>query len=76
MKITEKEFNVLTGEETFTERDETAAEIKQREKFEAEQAALEAEQAALEAAKKPVKAKLAALGLTTDDLKALGLGGN
>lgn len=28
MKITEKEFNVQTGEETITERDETAAEKK------------------------------------------------
>ena len=32
MKITEKEFNVLTGEETITEREETAAEKKYREK--------------------------------------------
>ena len=34
------------------------------------------EQIALEAAKEAAQAKLAALGLTTDDLKALGLGGN
>jgi hypothetical protein len=73
MKITEKKFNVMTGEETFTERDETPAEIKQREKFEAAKAAEAAEYAAFEAAKEPVKAKLAALGLTTDDLIALGL---
>ena len=32
MKITEKEFNVITGEETITEREETAAEKKAREK--------------------------------------------
>ena len=34
------------------------------------------EQIALEAAKEAAQAKLAALGLTTDDLKALGLGNN
>ena len=32
MKITEKIFNIQTGEETITERDETAAEKKLREK--------------------------------------------
>ena len=31
MKIIEKEFNALTGEETITERDETATEKKYRE---------------------------------------------
>jgi hypothetical protein len=31
MKIVEKEFNVITGETTITERDETAAEKKSRE---------------------------------------------
>jgi hypothetical protein len=30
MKIIEKEFNVTTGEETITERDETSAETKAR----------------------------------------------
>jgi len=30
MKIVEKEFNAITGEETITERDETAAETKDR----------------------------------------------
>jgi hypothetical protein len=33
-------------------------------------------QAKAQAAKEAAQAKLAALGLTTDDLKALGLGGN
>jgi len=33
MKIIEKEFNVATGEETITERDETVAEKKIREKL-------------------------------------------
>ncbi len=31
MKIVEKEFNALTGEETITEREATSAEIKARE---------------------------------------------
>jgi putative N-acetylmannosamine-6-phosphate epimerase len=43
MKITEKEFNVLTGEETITERDETAAEKKARELLEKEAAIMAAE---------------------------------
>ena len=44
MKITEKEFNAITGEETITERDETAAETKAR--LEAEKARAEAQTAA------------------------------
>ena len=73
MKITEKEFNALTGEETITEREETATEKKAREKA---QAVFIAEQAHAEAkaqAKAAAESKLAALGLTTDDLRALGL---
>ena len=73
MKITEKEFNVLTGEETITERDETAAEKKQREAFENDLAARKAEAEAKAQAKATAEGKLAALGLTTDDLRALGL---
>jgi hypothetical protein len=76
MKIIEKEFNAITGEETLTERDETAAETKARKVFEAELAKEAAAQTEAEAAKASATAKLAALGLTTDDLKALGLGGN
>jgi len=73
MKITEKEFNVLTGEETITERDETAAEKKAREASE-KQLLLEKTEAELKAqAKAAAEGKLAALGLTTDDLRALGL---
>jgi hypothetical protein len=76
MKIIEKEYNVITGEETIIERDETADELKARELYEAEQAERAVLQAEAEAAKAAATAKLAALGLTTDDLKALGLGGN
>ena len=76
MKIIEKEFNAITGEETITERDETAAETKERLDNEQAMAVAKAKAEAAEAAKATAQAKLAALGLTTDDLKALGLGGN
>jgi hypothetical protein len=73
MKITVKEFNVITGEETVIERDETADELKARKLYEAEYAERAVLQAEADAAKAAATAKLAALGLTTDDLKALGL---
>ena len=73
MKIIEKEFNVQTGEETITERDETADEKKEREAYIAKQAELEAEAEAKAQAKAAAQAKLAALGLTISDLEALGL---
>jgi len=47
MKRIEKEFNALTGEETITEREETAAEKKERELFIAKQAELKAEAEAM-----------------------------
>jgi hypothetical protein len=57
-------------------RDATAEEIAAIEAGEAE-AAAKAEAEALETtAKAAAEAKLAALGLTADDLKALGLGNN
>ena len=71
MKI---EANVTTGE--IIEREMTAEEIAQDL---ADQAAAtaQAEAETTKAAEKAVAtAKLAALGLTEDDLKALGLGGN
>jgi hypothetical protein len=73
MKIIEKDFNIQTGEETITERDETAAEKKIREKLEADNLVLQAEAEAKAQAKATAEGKLAALGLTTDDLRALGL---
>lgn len=73
MKTTHKEFNVITGEETITEREETAAETKARLDNEKEIAELQAATEAAESAKAVAQAKLAALGLTTDDFKALGL---
>lgn len=64
MKITEKEFNVLTSEETITEREETAAEKKEREAFIAKQAELEAEAKAKATAK---AALLSKLGITAEE---------
>lgn len=72
MKITEKEFNALTGETTVTERDETAAEKKQREAFEAEALARQAEAESKAAAK---AALLNKLGITAEEAQLL-LGGN
>ena len=68
MKITEKRFNALTGEETITERDETAAEAKARLDAVAEaQAAESAAQAKAEA-----RAAIATrLGLSSDELATL-----
>jgi putative heme iron utilization protein len=73
MKITEKEYNALTGEETITEREETALEKKAREKAQADFIVEQAEAEAKAQAKATAEGKLAALGLTIDDLRALGL---
>ena len=68
MKIIEKEFNALTGEETITEREETAAEKKARLAFEAKLAQTTAENAAKETARQAIADRL---GLTADELKLL-----
>jgi hypothetical protein len=68
MKIIEKEFNALTGEETITERDETAAEKKAREAFIAKQAAELAEAQARATAKADLLAKL---GITAEEAALL-----
>ena len=68
MKITEKEFNVLTGEETITERDETPAEKKLREASEKESIKRQAE---IEAKAIKRQAILDRLGLTADEAKLL-----
>jgi hypothetical protein len=73
MKITEKTFDVVTGEETITEREETIAEKDARLKHEGEILAEKQTSEALTVARAEAQAKLAALGLTADDLKALGL---
>lgn len=73
MKITEKTFDALTGEETISERDETAAETAERIKLEKQVADNLASKEKADAAREVAQTKLAALGLTADDLKALGL---
>jgi hypothetical protein len=72
MKITEKEFNAITGEETITERDETPQEQTEREAFEAEIAQRQAE---AEAKATQRQALLTRLGITEQEARLL-LGGN
>jgi hypothetical protein len=68
MKITEKIFDVSTGEETFIEREETTEETKMRLDYEAKVAAIldQEENAAIQKA-----ALLAKLGITADEAKLL-----
>jgi hypothetical protein len=68
MKIIEKEFNCITGEETITERDETAAETKERLDRAKQIAAIQAEAQAKATARQAV---LDRLGLTADELQVL-----
>lgn len=68
MKIIEKEFNALTGEETITEREETAAEKKEREAREKVIATKLAEAEAKATARQAIADRL---GLTADELKIL-----
>jgi len=68
MKIIEKEFNALTGEETITEREETVTEKALREKLQAE---FETEQAEAESKQAQRLAIAEKLGLTVDELKVL-----
>ena len=73
MKIIERTFNAETGETIDTERDETAQEKAKREAYELEVTQIKTEAEAKAQAKAAAEGKLAALGLTTDDLRALGL---
>ena len=68
MKKIEKEFNVQTGEETITEREETAAEKKERLDFEKQIAAEKAETEAKQTARQVIADRL---GLTADELQVL-----
>jgi hypothetical protein len=68
MKIIEKDFNVITGKETITERDETAAETKARLDRAKEIAAVKAKAEAKEAARAQI---LDRLGLTADEAAIL-----
>ena len=71
MELFEKIVNIQTGEETM--RPYTTDEIAVVEAEIAKTQARLAEQATAEAERESALAKLAALGLTADDLKALGL---
>ena len=66
-----KIINVTTGE--IIERELNKAEQDQKKIDEAQIAVLQAEAEAKAQAKATAESKLAALGLTTDDLRALGL---
>jgi hypothetical protein len=76
MKIIERIVNAETNEIVDIERDLNAQELAE---WQTEQSLIQkriaAQQEAM-VAKAAAEAKLAALGLTADDLKALGLGGN
>ena len=73
MKYTDTNIDAITGEITVTERDFTAAEIKLQKLAKEKDLERQAEDEAKAAAKAAAEGKLAALGLTTDDLRALGL---
>ena len=68
MKKIEKEFDLITGKETFTERDETAQEKAKREAWELEVAAAQVEAEAKATAK---AALLTQLGITEEQAKLL-----
>ena len=68
MKITEKEFNVQTGEETITERELSENELLERNRFFAELQAKQAAEAEAAAAK---AALLEKLGITEEEAKLL-----
>lgn len=68
MKITEKEFNALTGEETITERELSISEIKERKELLAE-IATKAEEAETKAIAK--SALLEKLGITAEEAALL-----
>jgi hypothetical protein len=69
------EYFALTGETVEVEmtKDEIAEVAQLKKEYDAEQAAKQAEAEAKAQAKAAAEGKLAALGLTTDDLRALGL---
>ena len=68
MKITEKEFNIQTGEETSTERDITEQEIAKRAELEMANLAAQAEAEAKAAEK---DALLERLGISAEEAKLL-----
>ena len=73
MKYVNTDIDAITGEVTITERDFTADELKAQKTNAENQAKAKAEAEAKAQAKATAEGKFAALGLTTDDLRALGL---
>lgn len=71
MKITEKIFNIETGEEQIIEREETAEEVARREQAEINRIAADTEAATMAELRASANAKLAALGLTSEEIAAL-----
>jgi uncharacterized protein YlxW (UPF0749 family) len=68
MKIISKEFNIQTGEEIITERDETAQEQAERETLKAEITQAQSEAEAKATARQAIADRL---GLTADELQVL-----
>ena len=68
MKITEKTFDITTGQETIIERDETAAEKKIREALEKQFVKDQADAEAKATARQAIADRL---GLTADELQVL-----
>jgi hypothetical protein len=68
MKIIEKTIDITTGEETITEREETAAEKKAREKLQADYAKTQLEAETKATARQAIADRL---GLTADELQVL-----
>jgi hypothetical protein len=68
MKLTHKTHDAITGEDTFIEVEETAAEKKAREAFAKEIAARQAEAEAKAIARQAIAERL---GLTADELQVL-----
>ncbi len=73
MKYIDTNIDAITGEITITEKDFTADEIKAQKLAIEKDLERQAEAQAKAQAKATAEGKLAALGLTTDDLRALGL---
>lgn len=76
MKIIERIFDVASGETIDVERDLTPEELADWNTRKAQKDAEDVAIAEAKAKREAAEAKLAALGLTTEDLQALGLGGN
>lgn len=72
MKIIERVFDATTGETKDVERDATAQEIAEIEATQTRATALAQAEAETQAKRFAALAKLEALGLDEDDLKALG----